>query len=93
MSPPELIKKANDAEYSRRYNGLFFMHALSLLPLVVFVLVLWMETGHLRGSAAYLSGVSYLITLTCLRALWRRDVLLGMRREGMVDKSYGPPVL
>ncbi|WOJ94465.1 hypothetical protein R0135_04710 [Congregibacter variabilis] len=93
MNHPDWIKKTNDAEYMRRYNRLFFMHALSLLPLFVFVLVLWLEGGDVKPSAVYLSGASYLLGLLLLRGLWRRDVLSGMRREGMIDRGYRPPML
>lgn len=92
MNHPDLIKKTNNEEYTRRYNRLFFMHALSLLPMLVFVLILWLEGGDVEASAVYLSGASYLLVLMSLRNLWRRDVLSGMRREGMIDVAYRPPV-
>lgn len=92
MNHAQLTKKAHDAEYTRRYNRLFFMHALSLLPLMVFVLVIWVERRDLEASAIYLCGLSYLLVLSGLRVLWRRDVVLGMRREGIIDAAYVPPV-
>lgn len=92
MNHPDLIRKANNQEYTRRYNRLFFMHALSMLPMLVFVLTVWLESGGVEAPAIYLSGASYLLVLMCLRNLWRRDVLLGMQREGMTDVAYRPPI-
>lgn len=91
VSSPAVIKKINDAEYTRRYNRLFFMHVLSLLPLLVFAVAIWMKTGGLVWSVAYYAGGSYLLILMCLRVIWRREVLGGMRRENMIDESYRPP--
>ncbi|WP_439101231.1 hypothetical protein [Congregibacter sp.] len=93
MIDPELSKKRQDAEYVRRYDRLFFFHALSLLPLLVFVAVTFMSSGQLVWMAVYASGVTYLVLLAVLRFLWRREVLKGMREEGAIDSDYKPPVL
>lgn len=91
MSSRDLLKKNNDAQYTQRYNRLFYMHAASLLPLVVFLLITWNSTGSFVPSAVYFSGFTYLLVLVCLRVQWRREVLFAMRREGLVDMSYQPP--
>ena len=93
MIDPKLTKKRQDAEYVRRYNRLFFFHALSLLPLLVFVTVTFMRSGQLVWMAVYVSGGTYLALLLVLRFLWRREVLTGMREEGAIDSDYQPPVL
>lgn len=93
MINPELSKKRQDAEYSRRYDRLFFFHALSLLPLLVFVTVTFGTSGQLVWTAVYASGATYLALLLLLRFLWRREVLRSMREDGAIDGDYKPPVL
>ncbi|WP_439107496.1 hypothetical protein [Congregibacter sp.] len=93
MTLSALDKRNHDAEYTRRYNRRFFMHALSLLPLVVFMAVTYFRSGELIWTAVYVSGFVYLAVLLWLRGLWRRDVTAGMRREGMIGTDYRPPLL
>lgn len=92
MTNPALAKKSQDAEYTRRYNRMFFLHALSLLPFAVFVTVTLMESNTLVWSAAYISGACYIAVLLLLRMLWRREITGALRREGVVDGEYRPPL-
>jgi len=91
MKNDALAKKTLDAEYTRRYNRMFFNHALGLLPFAVFVAVTLVQSQALVWPAAYLSGVCYIAVLLCLRILWRRDVTAALRRENLADADYRPP--
>lgn len=92
MKNDALTKKSQDAEYTRRYNRMFFQHALGLLPFAVFVTVTLMASDTLVWSAAYTSGVCYIAVLLILRVLWRREIVGALRSEGVIGAEYRPPL-
>ncbi|MFK8042908.1 hypothetical protein [Congregibacter sp.] len=91
MTSAALIKRSLDAEFIRRYNQLFFAHATGLLPLFVFVAVTFLKCQALVWTAAYASGLTYVLTLLGLRFLWRRAILTSMLKEGVLTSDYRPP--
>lgn len=89
---PVVQKKLGDAEYSRRYNRFFLSHLLVLLPLVVFAAVILVELGYVPWRAIGAAAGCCALVFAFLHGLARREVIAAMRREGLLEGDYEPPV-
>lgn len=91
MEHPQLSKKFQDDEYSRRYNRFFMLLILQFVPLLVFAAFVWGELGYLPWNAVGFAAMSCAVLCICLDRLVRRDTLAGMRREKLIPSHYTPP--
>lgn len=91
MEHPDMRKKIQDSEYSRRYNRFFMLLLLQLIPLLVFAVFVWGEIGFLPWNAVGFAAMSCALVSIWLDQLVRRDTLAGMRRENLIGAQYKPP--
>jgi hypothetical protein len=92
MQHPQLLRKLNDAEYERRFNRLFLPYLLLLLPPIVLATVTYLQCGVLSLPAVSVAAASYALIIFVSDRHVRAAVLGSMRREGMIDEGYKPPL-
>lgn len=92
MQHPALYKKLNDMEYERRKGQLMLQHMLMLLPLLLLGGQVYRHFGSIPLPALATAAVSYAIVVTVVDKMGRRDVLVSMRREGLINDGYKPPL-
>lgn len=92
MQHPALIKKFNDWEYERRHNRFFLIHLMTLMPLLCLGALCWGELGAQMLRWIPPVVCVYLAQVAALETLARREIVASMRREGLVDEDYSPPL-
>lgn len=91
MKHPALEKKFNDWEYERRFNRMFLVQLLALLPVFPFAWVVWLEYGSIPLPAVGCAALTSAAIVLVLNRISRRDTIAAMRREGLIDEDYSPP--
>jgi hypothetical protein len=91
MSMRNLRRKLGDGAYEQRFTARYAEHLLMLLPLLLFAIFSYRETGVLSLTAVAAAASSYLLVSGFFYYRARRDTLDALRREGLVDSDYRPP--
>ncbi len=90
MQHPGLKRKLGDMEFERR--DALILRQQMLAPVLVLAFLVWRFVGSLPLWVCAVTLGALAVVAFATEAMWRREALAAMRREGVVGEDYEPPV-